>query len=287
MANLQDYDVSERFGAKLLKSMPITPSQAEEEVRDLTLQIENGKKEFKAGQSVAVIVPGPHEFGNEDHFRFYTIASKPRKAGKDKQEINICVKRCYYIDDYSGEKYNGVASNYLCDLEPGLEITMAGPYGLPFELPDDENSDILMIGLGTGIAPFRAFVRQIYDEHKGWKGKVRLFYGARTGLEMLYMNDEQDDFTNYYDQETFKAFKAVSPRPHWDDPVALDYALEERAEEVWNMVLDPKTHVYVAGLDPIRKILDDAFSKMAGSKEKWTRRKAELVAGKRWTELIY
>jgi ferredoxin--NADP+ reductase len=68
---------------------------------------------------------------------------------------------------------------------------------------------------------------------------------------------------------------------------ALDFALEERAEEVWNMVLNPKTHVFIAGLEKIRKLLDDAFSKMAGSKEKWQRRKAELVAGKCWIELIY
>lgn len=287
MANMQDYDVSEHFSAKLMKSTRITPPQSEEEVRDLTLQVENGEKQFEPGQSVAVIVPGPHAFGNEDHFRFYTIASEPKKSNKNKQKFNICVKRCFYIDEYSGEKYKGVASNYLCDLSPGASITLAGPYGLPFELPEDETSDLLMIGLGTGIAPFRAFVRHIYEEHKGWKGKVRLFYGARSGLEMLYMNDERDDFANYYDKETFKAFKAVSPRPHWDDPIALDYALEERSEEVWNMVLDPKTHVFVAGIEQIRKILDDAFSKMAGSKEKWQRRKAELVAGKRWTELIY
>ncbi|MFQ5632492.1 MAG: FAD-binding oxidoreductase [bacterium] len=287
MAKLQDYDTSNRFTAKVLKNIRITPADSEEDVRELVLSIESKSLCFSAGQSIAVIVPGPHTFGNPDHFRLYTVANNAEAANGKNPEINICVKRCSYIDSYSGERYKGVASNYLCNLQPGETVTLAGPYGMPFELPDDDTSDILMIGMGTGIAPFRAFVKRIYQDYGAWKGKVRLFYGARSGLEMLYMNDEMDDFTHYCDKEAFKAFKAVSPRPHWDDPIALDYALEERAEEIWNMVLDPKTHVYIAGLEPIRKLLDDAFSKMAGSKEKWQRRKAELIAGKRWTELIY
>ena len=116
---------------------------------------------------------------------------------------------------------------------------------------------------------------------------MRLFYGAKSGLEMLYMNDEQNDFENYYDEETFKAFSAVSPRPHMDDPIPLDEALEKHGEEVWEMVLKPDTHVYVAGLENVLEQLDKTFVGMAGSAEKWERRKAELVAGRRWTELVY
>jgi ferredoxin--NADP+ reductase len=101
------------------------------------------------------------------------------------------------------------------------------------------------------------------------------------------MNDRRDDFSNYYDEETFAAFKALSPRPHWDDPAALDYALEERAEEVWNMMNSPKTYVYIVGQEKIRDMLDNVFGKMADSPEKWARKKAELVAGKRWVEIIY
>ncbi len=287
MAKLADYDVSNPFSATVLDSTPITPGDADEEVREIKLEISKKEFEVELGQSIGVLVSGPHDFGNENHLRMYTVAGIEKNEETGNPNVEILVKRCSYVDDYSGEKYKGVASNYLCDRHIGENVTLAGPYGLPFEIPADKTSPILMIGMGTGVAPFRAFVKKIYEEIGGWQAKVRLFHGARTGLELLYMNEERDDFASYYDQETFKAFKAVSPRPHWDDPVALDYALEERAEEIWNMVLDPKTHVYVAGLEPIRALLDDAFSKMAGSSEKWQRRKAELVAGRRWTELIY
>jgi len=164
------------------------------------------------GDSIGLLVPGPHEFGNEYHLRLYTIAGGEKTSG-NKTRLTLCIKRCFYIDDYSGEKYEGKASNYFCDRAPGDKLTMAGPFKGAFTIPDDESTNLLMVGLGTGIAPFRAFVRHIYDVRGGWKGKVRLFFGAKTGLEMLYMNDKRDDFANYYDEDTFKAFEAVSPGP--------------------------------------------------------------------------
>jgi len=285
MARLEDYDTSNQFVGTVKASTRISPEDAAE-VRDIILEVGNSDLELEPGQSVGVLVSGQHGFGHKEHFRLYTVADIPKKVKGGKQLINLCVRRCTYIDDFSGERYEGIASNYLCDRRPGDKITLTGPYGIPFEVPDNPKANILMIGLGTGIAPFRAFVKRIYNEVGGWKGKVRLFHGARSGLELLYMNDKQNDFSNYYDEETFKAFEAVSPRPHWDDPVALDYALEERAEEVWKMVMDPDTYVYVAGQEKIKDMLDRAFEKMAGSKEKWERRKAELKAGKRWTEVI-
>jgi ferredoxin--NADP+ reductase len=130
-------------------------------------------------------------------------------------------------------------------------------------------------------------IKYIYQNEKGWEGRVRLFYGARTGLELLYMNDKNDDLTQYYDEDTFEAFQALSPRPHWSDPIALDYALEERAEEILNILGKPDTHVFVAGYDAIREMLDTAFAKIFRSKEKWLLRKAELEAGKRWVEVVY
>jgi ferredoxin--NADP+ reductase len=122
---------------------------------------------------------------------------------------------------------------------------------------------------------------------KDYKGRVRLFYGAQSGLELLYMNEEKDDFSQYYDQETFEAFKALSPRPNWADPIAMDYALEERSEEILSMLESPRTRVYVAGRADILDTLDRVFSRMIGSSDQWGRRKAELKAGGRWVELVY
>ena len=54
----------------------------------------------------------------------------------------MLVKRCSYVDDFSGELYDGVASNYLCDRKVGDEITITGPHSLPFIVPEDKTSNL-------------------------------------------------------------------------------------------------------------------------------------------------
>ncbi|WP_455205776.1 FAD-binding oxidoreductase [Kaarinaea lacus] len=283
---LEDFDTSKQYQADLVSSERITEDEAPAEVKELIFQIKGPNFHYELGQLVGVLVPGPHEFGHDTHFRLYTIANEPQSQNQQ-QKISLCVRRCNYIDEYSGEQYQGIASNYLCNLQPGASVTISGPYGLPFEVPDDNSADILMIGMGTGIAPFRAFIKHIYHNLGDWQGKVRLFYGAHTGLEMLYMNDKRNDFANYYDEDTFKAFQAISPRPLSGEPVDFEQSLQQHQVEVWEMLCRHTTYVYIAGLDGINESLDKVFSKMAGSEDKWQRRKAELIAGKRWTELLY
>jgi ferredoxin--NADP+ reductase len=275
-----------RYRARLRSNSPLTRGDAADEIRELVFEIEDETFRFEVGQSVAVVVPGPHDAGHAEHVRFYTIADAPLPHGR-KPEVSICVRRCDYLDEFSGERYQGIASRYLCELEPGAQALLAGPFGDPFEVPEDRSADLLLIGIGTGIAPFRGFLRHIYRNLGGWQGRVRLFYGARSGLELAYMNDHQNDIAEYLDEDTFRAIEALSPRPHWDEPPALADALQAHEAEVWAMLEKPTTCVYVAGLSSLRDALDAAFAEMAGSPEKWARRKAELVAGGRWTELCY
>jgi len=284
MTHVSEYEIDKKVEATIENSTRITRESSPEEVRDIQLRVD-GTLDCSLGMTVGVLVPGPHPFGNPTHLRLYSIADLVED--KDGQRITICVKRCTYIDEISGEEYNGIASNYLCDRVPGSTITLTGPYPSPFAMPPDTDANILMIAQGTGIAPFRALVRKIYEDKGGWNGQVRLFYGARSGLEMLYMNDERNDFVNYYDTATFQAFQAVSPRPHMGDPVALGEALGNEREMVWTMLRDPDTFVYVSGVTGMIENLDEAFSQMAGSEEKWQRLLAELKAGGRWQEIRY
>lgn len=283
---LDDYDKQRRYEATIVSSERITADESDAEIREIVLEIEADFR-FAIGQSIGVITPGPHALGHDEHFRLYSIADTPAAAEAGKARIVIAVRRVNYIDEYSGERYDGISSNYLCDRRAGDRVTITGPYGIVFEVPENKDANLILIGAGTGIAPFRAFVKHIYQDIRDWKGKVRLFYGAHTGLELVYMNEHRDDFALYYDEDTFEAFTALSPRPNWADPIAWDYALEARSEEILEMLDDPNTYVYVAGLAPVRDELDDVFTRMTGSEERWHRRRAELVAGGRWTELLY
>jgi ferredoxin--NADP+ reductase len=281
---IEDYPTEPRFNATILSTERITEELSDVEVRELVLEVDDHEFNFEVGQSIGVIVKGPEEFGGSIHHRLYTVADTPVLKKSGNAEVTIVVRRCSYIDDYSGEEYIGVNSNYICDRRSGDQLQITGPFGLPFTIPEDNSANLLLIGLGTGIAPFRALVKKIYQH---WKGKVMLLHGARSGLELLYMNSKRNDFTRYYDEETFEAIKALSPRPNWVDPIAWDYAIEERADEIWKMLSEGHTYVYVAGLVPIRDTLDRLFGNMCGSEDVWAKRKAELIEQGRWAELLY
>lgn len=284
---LEDYPKDPNYTATVISTEAITEKGSDVEVRELVLAVDKPEFDFELGQSIGVLVEGPREFGGSIHHRLYTVADLPQKDSAGQPEITIVVRRCNYIDDYSGEEYIGINSNYLCDRRAGDKITITGPFGIPFKVPDDRNANLLLIGMGTGIAPFRALVKHIYRDVGDWNGKIRLLYGARSGLELLYMNNQRDDFTNYLDEETFEAFKALSPRPNWADPIAWDLAIEDRADEILNLLSDEHTHVYVAGQKRIRDEMDALFARVCGSMAGWTKIKDELVERGRWVELLY
>jgi len=286
--NLREFDISKPFSAALVSSERITSPESDAEVRHLVFEMPpNQKFEFVEGQSLAVIVPGPHEFGNRNHVRLYSIAS-PRCGEHGRHaRFSLCVRRCFYIDEVNGERYPGKASNYLCDLMPGDVTNMAGPYNCAFSMPDNDTANMLMIGVGTGIAPFRAFTRHIFEERRGWRGQVRLFFGANTGMELLYRNDYNRDLGLYYDYQTFKAFETVSPRPHADVPPDMDRLLEENMNEVWTLIHDAKTYTYVAGLIDVEHKFYKAMCKAAGSEMAWRALREQLVADGRYAELLY
>ncbi len=285
MAHIADFDTKNKFKATVTKTERLTPETVEE-IREITLEVNDPDFECQVDQSFGVLIKTTSEFGTSVHHRLYSVADLP--TNKDgKRQIKMLLKRCSYVDEFSGELYDGVASNYLCNRKVGDEITITGPHRLPFVVPEDKASNLILIGMGTGIAPFRAFIKHIYKNVNDWKGKIRLFYGARSGLELLYLNDKDGDLTSYYDKETFEAFYALSPRPDWSDPIALDVAMEERADEILELLSMANTHIYVAGHSKISVMLDKAFSNILGSRGKWENRKAELIAGKKWAEVIY
>lgn len=277
-------DLAKAYTAVLVRSERITPDNSPEEVRHLVFHCKDSSLDCKMGQCVRIMAPG--QYGNKYHPRLYLIADNAveRDGGV---EFALCVKRHSYVDDFNGERYPGIASNYLCDLKIGASVEFAGPLGYPFAMPESRKAGIIMIGMGTGIAPFRAMIRTIYEKFGTWEGRVRLFYGAKTGLDMLYMNDENKDLSQYVYQPTFKAFQAISPRPVFDAPVALDQAIEQNAAEVWEMLQAPDTHLYVAGVDDMLPRVERALGSVAGSVTNWLEIKQRMKAAGRWHEILY
>ncbi|MCG6984928.1 MAG: oxidoreductase [Thiocapsa sp.] len=272
--------------AFIKESRRITPENADE-VRHLIVQVRDPAFQFVEGQSIGVIVPGPHPFGNPYHLRRYSIAnarSIPLGTGVD---LDLLVRRCFYVDEVSGERYPGIASNYLCDAHVGDCLIVSGPYLSPFKMPLDNRANLLMIGTGTGIAPFRAFAQLIYERRGDWKGQVRLFYGGRSGLDLMYTNDESTDLANYYDEKTFKAFRALGTRPLMSSSQALERGLADNAAEALHLIKEENTYVFLSGLGKIAHVFDRVMAEQVGSSEGWKEIKQQLTNEGRWSELIY
>jgi ferredoxin--NADP+ reductase len=285
MAHLGDFNTKHNYQAIIKKTERLTPPETEE-VREIVLEVQEPTFKCEIDQSFGVLMQVSDDFGDRSHHRLYSVADLPSTAN-GKPLITMLVKRCSYVDAFSGELYHGHASNYLCDRRVGDKITVTGPHQLPFFVPEDKTANLILVGMGTGIAPFRAFVKHIYSNVKDWQGKIRLFYGAKSGLELLYLNDKDGDLTNYYNEATFEAFHALSPRPAFADPIALDAKIEERAADILEMLSYANTHIFVAGYEKVREMLDKSFANIMGSAENWETRKAELIAGNKWAEIIY
>jgi ferredoxin--NADP+ reductase len=278
---IEDLDLGQRWSARLVENALLTPPEAREEVRELLLETQAPDVDLRVGQSVAVLITGPHDFGQRQHVRLYTLASTPAEAGPGR--FSVCVRRCSYLDPYSGERFPGVASNYLCDLPVDAELLLAGPVGLPFAVPTDPHTPLLAVGLGTGIAPFRRLLRKVFEE-RHWRGKVMLFHGARAGLEKSYI----DAITAASkDSAGFVPVEVQSPRPAWDDPADLAAAVRQHQSEVWELLSHPDVHVYLAGQARLGQQLDVALAEAAGSAEAWAKRKAEISDAGRWMALLY
>lgn len=103
--------------------------------------------------------------------RLYSIASSPTRYPN---EIHLTVAVVRY--ESLGIPRHGVCSTYLADRvplnEPVIPVFIADSH---FGLPDDDSADMIMVGPGTGIAPFRAFLQE--RRERGATGKNWLFFG--------------------------------------------------------------------------------------------------------------
>ncbi|EGP84601.1 unnamed protein product [Zymoseptoria tritici ST99CH_1A5] len=163
----------------------------------------------------------------------------------------------------------GVTTNYLLSLKlkqegqsnpdpHGLNYAITGPRNkydgvhVPvhirhsnFKLPSDPSKPIIMVGPGTGVAPFRGFVQERAQQAKNGEkvGKTLLFTGSRSRKEDFMYEKEWEQYTKDLDGQ-FELITAFSRES--DKKVYVQHRLKERAEEV-NKLLEQKAYFYVCG----------------------------------------
>lgn len=105
--------------------------------------------------------------------RAYSIASSPEEVGN---EIHITVGAVRY--EKEGRRRNGVCSTFLADrVDVGQRLKVKIRSNNQFRLPEDDNTSVIMVGAGTGIAPYRGFLQQ--RAALGHKGRNWLIFGDR------------------------------------------------------------------------------------------------------------
>ena len=92
---------------------------------------------------------------------------------------------------------------------------------------------------------------------------------------------------NYYQEDTFRAFNALTNRALSGEEKALENSLKMNIQEAWGLIKQPDTFVFIAGLDNIAPSLDMVMIDAAGSKENWQLLKQKMKDEGRWSTLFY
>ena len=257
-------------------------------VNHITFDLSGGNLHYVEGQSIGIIPDGTDAAGKPHKLRLYSIAST--RHGDDCKDgtVSLCVRQLQYEKD--GETINGVCSTFLCDIEPGAKVKITGPVGKEMLLPADEEANIIMLATGTGIAPMRAYLRRMFDSEERaknpeyqFRGKAWLFMGVPTTPNLLYEEDFQSYLSNYPDN--FRYTKAISREQNnaSGGRMYIQDRVLEHADEIFSLIEDPKTHVYMCGLKGMEPGIDEAMTAAASAKGlDWSQLRPSLKKQERW-----
>jgi|TARA_B100000768_G_scaffold171284_1_gene178449 sulfite reductase (NADPH) flavoprotein alpha-component len=167
--------------------------------------------------------------------RTYSISSSLNKV---KNEVHLTVSSVRWQKD--SRKYNGVCSTFLADdCALGENIKVFFTPNKSFRLPDD-NKDIIMIGPGTGIAPFRAFLQE--REYRNSSGKNWLFFGDQTkNDDFIYKNELEDYLSSGVLNKLDLAFSRDQK-----DKIYVQNIMYENKNEFYNW-LGSGAYLYICG----------------------------------------
>jgi sulfite reductase (NADPH) flavoprotein alpha-component len=167
--------------------------------------------------------------------RAYSIASAQAEVG-DEVHLMVALKRSHG----AGIERVGLASGHLAALVDGASVTVRVEANPRFRLPRDGNRDVVMIGPGTGVAPFRAFLQQRVAD--GASGRNWLVFGHRhLRSEFLYQTEWLAALKRGQLHRLDVAFSRDGPERRY-----VQHVIAERASELVRWI-DNGAHLYLCG----------------------------------------
>lgn len=168
--------------------------------------------------------------------RLYSISSAPEEVG---EEVHLTVGVLRY--EHNGIPRTGAASGFLGGrLEEEGSVRVFVEENPRFRLPENPDTPVIMIGAGTGVAPFRAFMQQ--RAANGDSGKNWLIFGNQHFTQdFLYQTEWQgwakDGLLNKYDFAWSR---------DQEEKIYVQHKIREEAAELWQW-LQQGAHIYVCG----------------------------------------
>ncbi len=264
-------------------------------VRHLKFDLSEGDLHYLEGQSIGIIPDGEDDKGKPHKIRLYSIASTQHGDDVDDKTVSLCVRQLEYKDPETGETVKGVCSTFLCNLEVGQKVKITGPVGKEMLLADDPNANIIMMGTGTGIAPFRAYLWRMFKDKEreanpdyAFNGKAWLIFGIPKTENILYREELEEMQAKYPDN--FELTYAISREQKNSEGgrMYIQHRVAENAERLWEMVQQDNTYVYICGLKGMEDGIDEAMAaESAKAGVDWNEYRRTLKKAHRWNVETY
>merc|ERR1711953_1430333 len=157
------------------------------------------------------------------------------------------------------------------DLKQGDEVTITGPVGTEMLSPQDPSANIIMLATGTGIAPMRSYCRLLFNDAAGanadgsrkFKGLAWLFMGVPYSKSLLYDDEHTEYKAKYPDQWRCDYAVSREQKNAAGQKMYIQTKMAEYAEELWELMQKPNTHIYMCGLKGMESGMEECFSPIA------------------------
>ncbi len=248
----------------------LTAEGATSDIRHIILDFGATAFPVLEGQSIGIIVPGTDEKGRPHRMRLYSVASPRDGERPNTNNLALTVKRVVE-NRPDGGVFRGIASNYVCDLKQSAAVQVVGPFGSTFLMPDDPETNIVMVCTGTGSAPFRGFTERRRRAMPRAKGKLYLFFGARSPHELPYFGPLQKVPKTLLDQELVFSRLADRPKEYVQD------RMRARAAVLAALLSSDNTYFYICGLRGMESGVEEVFENICREQSiSWETRRARL-----------
>ena len=286
------YKPKQPFLATIVANTRLNHANSQNDVHHITFDLSQATEPpftYLAGQSVGVLPAGTDADGKPHKLRLYSIATPAGGETGDGKTVSLCVKRLRYNNPQTNEEVGGVCSNYLCNLPVGAQVEITGPVGKSFLLPLVQNANLIMVGTGTGIAPFRGFLKTRYHaENAHQTGQTHLFFGTQTHQDYLY-REELEGYEAAF-PETFHLHTAFSreQKNTTGERMYVQHRIFEQRNTVLALLEQPNTWFYICGLKGMETGIFAALEHACQEQGKdWSAILTQLKAEHRWHVEVY